>query len=78
MSFTSWVRLDATRFKERLTQPGADRQSTRVRLNKSLSQTLSKDDFWFDPYVGLRTRYNFNKTYYTAVRGEIRGIRSWR
>jgi hypothetical protein len=45
-----------------------------VRLNKSLSQTLSKDDFWFDPYVGLRTRYNFNKTYYTAVRGEIGGF----
>jgi hypothetical protein len=45
-----------------------------LRLNKSLSQTLSKDDFWFDPYVGLRTRYNFNKTYYTAVRGEIGGF----
>lgn len=45
-----------------------------VRLNKSLSQTLSKDDFWFDPYVGLRTRYNFNKTYYTALRGEIGGF----
>jgi hypothetical protein len=45
-----------------------------VRLNKSLSQTLARDDFWFDPYVGLRTRYNFNKTYYTAVRGEIGGF----
>ncbi len=45
-----------------------------VRLNKSLSQTLSKDDYWFDPYVGLRARYNFNKTYYTALRGEIGGF----
>jgi hypothetical protein len=45
-----------------------------IRLNKSLSQTLARDDFWFDPYVGLRTRYNFNKTYYTAVRGEIGGF----
>ena len=45
-----------------------------LRLNKSLSQTLSKDDYWFDPYVGLRGRYNFNKTYYTAVRGEIGGF----
>ncbi len=43
------------------------------RLNKSLSQTKSKDDFWFDPYVGLRGRYNFNKVFYTAVRGEIGG-----
>ena len=45
-----------------------------LRLDKSLSQTLSKDDYWFDPYVGLRGRYNFNKTYYTAVRGEIGGF----
>jgi hypothetical protein len=45
-----------------------------LRLNKSLSQTKSRDDYWFDPYVGLRGRYNFNKTYYTAVRGEIGGF----
>jgi hypothetical protein len=45
-----------------------------LRLDKSLSQTLSKDDYWFDPYVGLRSRYNFSKTYYTAVRGEIGGF----
>jgi hypothetical protein len=44
-----------------------------VRLNKSLSQTLSRDDYWFDPYVGLRGRYNFNKVFYTAVRGEVGG-----
>jgi hypothetical protein len=45
-----------------------------VRLNKSLGQTLARDDYWFDPYVGLRGRYNFNKTVYTAVRGEIGGF----
>src|SRR5882724_10524721 len=45
-----------------------------VRLNKSLSQTKSRDDYWFDPYVGLRGRYNFNKVFYTAVRGEIGGF----
>src|SRR5213596_1311934 len=44
-----------------------------VRLNKRLSQTKSRDDYWFDPYVGLRGRYNFNKVFYTAVRGEIGG-----
>src|SRR5437660_9788689 len=44
-----------------------------VRLNKRLSQTLSRTDYWFDPYLGLRGRYNFNKTFYTAVRGEIGG-----
>jgi hypothetical protein len=45
-----------------------------ARLNRSLDQTLSRDDYWFDPYVGLRTRYNFNKAFYTAVRGEIGGF----
>ena len=44
-----------------------------VRLNTRLSQTLSRDDYWFDPYLGLRGRYNFNKVFYTAVRGEVGG-----
>ena len=43
-------------------------------LNTKLGQTLSRDDYWFDPYLGLRGRYNFNKTFYTAVRGEIGGF----
>jgi hypothetical protein len=43
-------------------------------LNRELSQTISRDDGWFDPYVGLHTRYNFNKTFYTAVRGEVGGF----
>jgi hypothetical protein len=43
-------------------------------LDRKLNRTISQNDFWFDPYVGLRTRYNFNKTYYTAVRGEIGGF----
>jgi hypothetical protein len=43
-------------------------------LNTKLDQTLSRDDYWFDPYLGLRGRYNFNKTFYTAVRGEIGGF----
>jgi hypothetical protein len=43
-------------------------------LDTKLDQTLSRDDYWFDPYLGLRGRYNFNKTFYTAVRGEIGGF----
>jgi hypothetical protein len=43
-------------------------------LNVKLDQTISRQDDWFDPYVGLRGRYNFNKTFYTAVRGEIGGF----
>jgi hypothetical protein len=46
-----------------------------LRLDKSLGQTISRDDYWFDGYGGLRLRYNFNKTFYTAVRGEVgRGV----
>ena len=43
-------------------------------LTAKLSQTIARDDYWFDPYVGLYGRYNFNKTYYTAVRGQIGGF----
>ncbi len=43
-------------------------------LYGKLDQTIARDDYWFDPYVGLRGRYNFNKMVYTAVRGEIGGF----
>src|SRR4030095_9044233 len=43
-------------------------------LQTKLDQTIARQDAWFDPYVGLRTRYNFNKTFYTAVRGQIGGF----
>jgi hypothetical protein len=50
----------------------ADQLST--VLNSKLDQSISRQDDWFDPYVGLRGRYNFNKTWYAAVRGEIGGF----
>ena len=49
-------------------------QELTATLDSKLSQTLSKQDDWFDPYVGLYGRYNFNKTYYTALRGQIGGF----
>src|SRR5215475_3654875 len=45
-----------------------------VILDRKLGQTISRDDGWFDPYLGLHTRYNFNKSFYTAVRGEVGGF----
>ena len=42
-------------------------------LDAKLDRNISRDDYWFDPYAGLRARYNFNKTFYTAVRGEVGG-----
>ena len=44
------------------------------RLDKALNRTFSKNEYWFDPYIGLRGRYNFDKVFYTAVRGEIGGF----
>ena len=43
-------------------------------LDAKLGQTIARQDDWFDPYLGLRGRYNFNKALYTAVRGEIGGF----
>jgi hypothetical protein len=43
-------------------------------LDTKLDQSIARQDDWFDPYLGLRGRYNFNKTFYTAVRGEIGGF----
>ena len=43
-------------------------------LDTKFNQTISRQDDWFDPYVGLRGRYNFNKAVYTAARGEIGGF----
>jgi hypothetical protein len=46
-----------------------------ITLNGKLDQTISRQDDWFDGYGGLRFRYNFNRTFYTAVRGEVgRGV----
>ena len=50
------------------------RTSLRTRWTQSCDQSIARQDDWFDPYVGLRGRYNFNKTFYTAVRGEIGGF----
>ena len=48
-----------------------------ITLNLKLGQTLARDDYWLAGYGGPRFRYNFNKTVYTAVRGEVgRGVAS--
>ena len=55
--------------------PGADREPACRHPEHEAATKLSRDnDDWFDPYLGLRGRYNFNKTFYTAVRGEIGGF----
>lgn len=49
-------------------------QRITAALKKQLNRNFSRADYWFDPYVGLVGRYNFNKTFYTALRTEIGGF----
>jgi hypothetical protein len=49
-------------------------QRITAALKKQLNRNIARTDYWFDPYVGLRGRYNFNKAFYTAVRAEIGGF----
>ena len=78
------VRIDALKLKGEARRAAVHRIVTAAQaditrqlastLDRKLGQTIARDDYWFDPYVGLRGRYNFNKTLYTAVRGEIGGF----
>jgi hypothetical protein len=71
------LRGEARRAAVRQAVSAAERQIANqltFTLDRKLGQTISRDDGWFDPYVGLHTRYNFNKTFYTAVRGEVGGF----
>jgi hypothetical protein len=49
-------------------------QNIAASLQRKLNQSFARADYWFDPYIGMRGRYNFNKVFYTAVRGEIGGF----
>jgi hypothetical protein len=49
-------------------------QRITAALKKQLNRNFARADYWFDPYVGVRGRYNFNKAFYTAVRTEIGGF----
>jgi opacity protein-like surface antigen len=61
-------------------QPRID--AAKARLSNELSQTLndkldtrfSRTDDWFDPYVGLRARYNLNEKFYVTTRADIGGF----
>jgi len=78
------TRLDALHLKGAARRAAANRMVNAAKmqianqlssiLNTKLDQTISRQDDWFAPYVGLRGRYNFNKTFYTAVRGEVGGF----
>jgi hypothetical protein len=43
-------------------------------LTGSLNTQVSRTDDWFDPYVGLRARYNFNEKFYFLAKADIGGF----
>lgn len=43
-------------------------------LKKTLNQRVARVDDWWDPYVGLRARYNFTPAIYAIGRGDIGGF----
>jgi hypothetical protein len=49
-------------------------QNIATALENRLNRSFARADDWFDPYIGMRGRYNFNKAFYTSVRGEVGGF----
>jgi hypothetical protein len=43
-------------------------------LHDSLNRIVSRTDDWWDPYVGLRGRYNLNEKFYLTAKGDIGGF----
>lgn len=43
-------------------------------LEPKLNAQASKTNDWWDPYIGLRGRYNFNDRLYLAMRGDVGGF----
>lgn len=43
-------------------------------LERKLNRTLPKYNDWFDPYIGLRGRYQLTPAFYLLVRGDIGGF----
>lgn len=49
-------------------------QNITAALQTRLNRSFARADFWFDPYIGLRGRYNFSKAFYAAARAEVGGF----
>jgi hypothetical protein len=49
-------------------------KSVKKVLTKNLNQHASRSDDWWDPYIGVRARYNFTPAIYVIGRGDIGGF----
>jgi hypothetical protein len=43
-------------------------------LKSQLDRSFSRDDGWFDPYIGLRARYNLSKAFYLTGKADVGGF----
>jgi hypothetical protein len=43
-------------------------------LKKNLNRSFSRGDDWWDPYIGVRARYNFTPAFYAIGRADIGGF----
>jgi hypothetical protein len=44
------------------------------RLHDALDRRISRTDDWWDPYVGIRGRYNLNEKFYLSAKADIGGF----
>ena len=49
-------------------------QNISATLVRKLNRNFARTDDWFDPYIGLRARYQISKAFYTKFRGEVGGF----
>ena len=52
----------------------ARRAKIKEILHDALDAKVSRTDDWWDPYVGVRARYNFNDKFYLTAKGDIGGF----
>jgi hypothetical protein len=43
-------------------------------LKSQLDRSFSRNDDWFDPYIGLRARYNLSKALYLTSKADVGGF----
>jgi hypothetical protein len=43
-------------------------------VEDKLSTRVARTDDWFDPYIGLRARYDFNDRFYLTAKGDVGGF----
>jgi hypothetical protein len=43
-------------------------------VSSGLNRTMSLTEYWFDPYIGLRARYNLSKAFYLTAKADVGGF----